>query len=140
MALSFLLHTSVITRLNRPEVRSVVQPLAAVGELGRPSICDQMDGQTGGVLLDEAANCGALGGVESGREGDQELVAGLERGSSRHGLVGCTRGRREVARGFEHGGQVVTDFSEAAAGEQGDPGSRGIKVISRSELLARDRG
>ncbi len=40
MALSFLLDTSVITRLARPEVRSVVQPLAAVGELGRPSICD----------------------------------------------------------------------------------------------------
>jgi predicted nucleic acid-binding protein len=40
VALSFLLDTSVITRLGRPEVRSVVQPLAAVGELGRPSICD----------------------------------------------------------------------------------------------------
>lgn len=40
MALRFLIDTSVITRLARPEVRSVVQPLAAVGELGRPSICD----------------------------------------------------------------------------------------------------
>ena len=40
MALNFLLDTSVITRLGRPEVRSVVQPMAAVGEVGRPSICD----------------------------------------------------------------------------------------------------
>jgi predicted nucleic acid-binding protein len=40
VALSFLLDTSVITRLGQPEVRGVVEPLAAAGELGRPSICD----------------------------------------------------------------------------------------------------
>jgi predicted nucleic acid-binding protein len=40
VALSFLLDTSVITRLARPEVRGVVEPLAALGELGRPSITD----------------------------------------------------------------------------------------------------
>ena len=40
MALNFLLDTSVITRLAWPVVRSVVEPLAAVGELGRPTICD----------------------------------------------------------------------------------------------------
>ena len=36
----FLLDTSVIKRLGRPEVRAVVEPLAAAGELGRPCICD----------------------------------------------------------------------------------------------------
>lgn len=40
MALSFILDTSVLTRLGRSEVRSVVEPLAAAGQLGRPSICD----------------------------------------------------------------------------------------------------
>ena len=40
MALSFLLDTSVVKRLQYLEVRSVIEPLAAAGELGRPSICD----------------------------------------------------------------------------------------------------
>ena len=40
MALSFLLDTSVLKRLGRSEVRSVVEPLAAAGQLGRPSTCD----------------------------------------------------------------------------------------------------
>ncbi len=40
MALSFLLDTSVLKRLGRSEVRSVVEPLAAAGQLGRPRICD----------------------------------------------------------------------------------------------------
>jgi predicted nucleic acid-binding protein len=40
MALRFLIDTSVVKRLGRPAVRGVVEPLAAAGELGRPSICD----------------------------------------------------------------------------------------------------
>ncbi len=40
MALTFIIDTSVIKRLGRPEVRAVVEPLAAAGELGRPGICD----------------------------------------------------------------------------------------------------
>ena len=40
MALRFLLDTSVVRRLQYLEVRSVIEPLAAAGELGRPSICD----------------------------------------------------------------------------------------------------
>ena len=40
MALSFLVDTSVLKRLGRAEVRSVLEPLAATGRLGRPSICD----------------------------------------------------------------------------------------------------
>ncbi len=40
MALSFLVDTSVLTRLRRPAVRQVVEPLAVAGQLGRPRICD----------------------------------------------------------------------------------------------------
>lgn len=40
MALSFLLDTSVLSRLGRTEVRAVVEPLAGAGRLGRPVICD----------------------------------------------------------------------------------------------------
>jgi predicted nucleic acid-binding protein len=40
VALTFLLDTSVIKRVGRLEVREVIEPLAAAGELGRPSICD----------------------------------------------------------------------------------------------------
>ena len=40
MALTTLVDTSVVTRLRLAEVRAVVEPLAAAGELGRPSICD----------------------------------------------------------------------------------------------------
>jgi predicted nucleic acid-binding protein len=40
VALSFLLDTSVLKRLGRLEVRSVVEPLAATGQLGRAGVCD----------------------------------------------------------------------------------------------------
>lgn len=40
MALTFLLDTSVVKRLGRLQVRAAVEPLAAAGELARPSICD----------------------------------------------------------------------------------------------------
>ena len=40
MALRFLLDTSVVKRLRYLDVRSAIEPLAAAGELGRPSICD----------------------------------------------------------------------------------------------------
>ena len=40
MALRFLLDTSVIKRLGEPVIRSAIEPLAAVGELGRARICD----------------------------------------------------------------------------------------------------
>ena len=35
-----LVDTSVLKRLGRPDVRQVVEPLAAAGQLGRPRICD----------------------------------------------------------------------------------------------------
>jgi hypothetical protein len=40
VALTFLLDTSVVKRLGARQVREVVEPLAAAGELARPSICD----------------------------------------------------------------------------------------------------
>jgi predicted nucleic acid-binding protein len=40
VALRYLVDTSVIKRLGRTEVRSVIEPLADAGALGRPSICD----------------------------------------------------------------------------------------------------
>ncbi|MGL4744705.1 MAG: PIN domain-containing protein [Dermatophilaceae bacterium] len=40
MALSFLIDTSVLTRLAHPAVREVVEPLAVDGQLARPRICD----------------------------------------------------------------------------------------------------
>jgi len=40
VALSFLLDTSVLKRLGHLDVRTVVEPLATTGQLGRPSICD----------------------------------------------------------------------------------------------------
>ena len=40
MALKFLLDTSVVQRLGRPDIREVVEPLAAAGALGRSSIGD----------------------------------------------------------------------------------------------------
>ena len=40
MALSHLVDTSVLTRLARPSVRDVVEPMARAGQLARPGICD----------------------------------------------------------------------------------------------------
>jgi predicted nucleic acid-binding protein len=40
VALRFLLDTSVLKRLGRSRVRAVIEPLAAAGELARPSVCD----------------------------------------------------------------------------------------------------
>lgn len=40
MALSHLVDTSVLTRLGRPSVRDVIEPMARAGRLARPRICD----------------------------------------------------------------------------------------------------
>jgi predicted nucleic acid-binding protein len=40
VALRFLLDTSVLRRLGHDDVRSVVEPLAATGQLARAGICD----------------------------------------------------------------------------------------------------
>ncbi len=40
MALSHLVDTSVLTRLGRPSIRDVIEPMARAGQLARPGICD----------------------------------------------------------------------------------------------------
>jgi len=40
VALNFVVDTSVVKRLSRPEVRAAVEPLALAGRLGRPRTCD----------------------------------------------------------------------------------------------------
>jgi predicted nucleic acid-binding protein len=40
VALSHLVDTSVLTRLSRPSVRDVIEPMARAGQLARPGICD----------------------------------------------------------------------------------------------------
>jgi predicted nucleic acid-binding protein len=40
VALSHLVDTSVLTRLGRPSVRDVIEPMAQAGRLARPGICD----------------------------------------------------------------------------------------------------
>ncbi len=40
MALSHLVDTSVLTRLGRPGVRELIEPMAQAGQLARPGICD----------------------------------------------------------------------------------------------------
>jgi predicted nucleic acid-binding protein len=40
VALSHLVDTSVLTRLGRPSVRDVIEPMARAGRLARPGICD----------------------------------------------------------------------------------------------------
>ncbi len=47
---------------------------------------------------------------------------------------------KEKLRGPDHLGQVVPNFFSAAAGEQGDPGFRGVEGILGCELFARDGG
>ena len=46
MALSHLVDTSVLTRLGRPSVRGVIEPMARAGQLARPGICDLEIGYT----------------------------------------------------------------------------------------------
>jgi predicted nucleic acid-binding protein len=40
VALSHVIDTSVLTRLGRPSIRDVVEPMAAQGRIARPAICD----------------------------------------------------------------------------------------------------
>ena len=64
MALRFLLDTSVIKRLGRPEVRDVVEPLAAAGQLGRAGICDLEVGYSARTAEEWDRLAGALDAFE----------------------------------------------------------------------------
>lgn len=48
MALTFLVDTSVLKRLGRPEVRQVIEPLAVSGQLARASVSDLEVGYSAG--------------------------------------------------------------------------------------------
>lgn len=61
MALTFLVDTSVIKRLDLAEVRSVVEPLAIEGELGRAAICDLEVGYSARTTREWDHLVGALG-------------------------------------------------------------------------------
>ena len=65
MALNFVIDTSVVKRLGYSEVRDVVEPLAAAGELGRPSICDLEVGYSARNAKVWDALVGALGAFEA---------------------------------------------------------------------------
>jgi hypothetical protein len=60
VALNFVIDTSVVKRLGYPAVRAVVEPLAAAGELGRPSICDLEVGYSARNAKEWDALVGAL--------------------------------------------------------------------------------
>ncbi|MGH9102596.1 MAG: PIN domain nuclease [Acidimicrobiales bacterium] len=64
MALTFLIDTSVLKRLGRPEVRQVVEPLAASGKLGRPLVCDLEVGYSARTAQEWDQLVGALGAFE----------------------------------------------------------------------------
>lgn len=61
MALTFLVDTSVIKRLDLAQVRAVVEPLAVAGELGRPAICDLEVGYSARTAREWDQLVGALG-------------------------------------------------------------------------------
>jgi len=64
VALTHLLDTSVVKRLGRPQVREIVEPLAAAGQLGRPSICDLEVGYSARTAAEWDHLVGALDAFE----------------------------------------------------------------------------
>ena len=92
-------------------------------EEGGAGVLDEMNGEPVGVIFREALDGGALGGVEGGSEGNEEVVRVAKKD-----------------RGGEHFRQVVFDLAEAAAGKKTDPDAVGVEVIFGGELLAGDGG
>ena len=65
MALSHLVDTSVLTRLARPSVRDVVEPMARAGQLARPGICDLEIGYAARNAEEWDRLIGALGAFQA---------------------------------------------------------------------------
>lgn len=104
MALTHLLDTSVVSRLGRPEVRVVIEPLAHAGRLGRAGITDLEVGY----------------GSRNAREWDQDMadlsVFELVETTAAH-----LRRARQVQRllaSRSQRGRKVPDLLIAAAAEQ----------------------
>jgi len=64
VALTYLVDTSVLKRLGRPEVRDVIGPLAATGQLGRPTNCDLEVGYSARNSEERARLIHALGAFD----------------------------------------------------------------------------
>jgi predicted nucleic acid-binding protein len=106
VALSFLVDTSVLKRLGRVEVRAVVEPLAATGRLGRPSICDLEVGYS----------------ARNAEEWDQ-LVGALEAFAPVETIAAHVRRALQVQRLLaerSQRGRKIPDLLVAAAAEQLD--------------------
>jgi len=65
VALSHLVDTSVLTRLARPSIREVVEPMARAGDLAHPGICDLEIGSAARNADEWDRLIGALAAFES---------------------------------------------------------------------------
>lgn len=104
MALRFLLDTSVLKRLGQSEVRCVVEPLAATGQLGRAGICDLEVGYSARNANEWDRLVGALDAFER----VETTAAHLRRALQVQRLL-AQRSRR---------GRKIPDLLVAAAAEQ----------------------
>ncbi len=104
MAVTFLVDTSVVKRLHRPEIRDVVEPLAVDGLLGRASISDLEIGYSARSADEWDRLVGAVGTFER-----VETSAGHVRRA--------LQVQRLLAKGSQRG-RKVPDLLIAAAAEE----------------------
>ena len=104
MAVTFLVDTSVLKRLHRPEIRDVVEPLAVDGLLGRASISDLEIGYSARNADEWDRLVGAVGTFER-----VETSAGHVRRA--------LQVQRLLAKGSQRG-RKVPDLLIAAAAEE----------------------
>ncbi len=106
MALRFLVDTSVLKRLGQPEVRAVIEPLAATGQLGRATICDLEVGFSARNLAEWDRLVGALDAFDTVETTESHV-----------------RRARQVQRllaGRSQRGRKIPDLLIAAAAEERD--------------------
>jgi len=120
VALSYLVDTSVLKRIGQASVRQVVEPLAANGELARPTICDLEVGYS----------------ARSGAEWD-ELRAALDTFASVETTASHVRRALQVQRLLaeqSQRGRKIPDLLVAAAAE--DMGMTVLHYDSDFDLIA----
>lgn len=103
MALTHLVDTSVLTRLSEPKIRRALEPLAAVGQVGRSGISDLEIGYSARSLREWDALQGAL------------AAFGLVETQARH--VQRARQVQRMLAGRSQQGRKVPDLLVAAAAE-----------------------
>jgi len=106
VALRYLVDTSVLKRLGRPDIRAVVEPLALSGQLGRARICDLEVGYSAWNVEEWDPLVGALDAF-----GPVETTAAHIRRSLQVQRLLATRGQR---------GRKIPDLLVAAAAEELD--------------------